>query len=288
MISETWYRITIVSCLAVLSTTEGYDNKLTKLWSLSGASKSDGSAIVNVTSASIVIQPSGQISSRRTKDFKGTPSDYSYAFRPRTIPVRYHHDEKVYHSQDVKYKSEVPFPGNYHIAKEKGSESLQESPHNYVKEGAFHPRAIPLIINPEFQGRSLSEDEEPILEKPEGFSEVPASKRSLSFLGAEDDEEEVDEEEEEEEEDGEYEISEDTDDKGHKHKPYNKIKKKLNKKSKKMTKYMMPLLLAYKLKYFALVPVMIGGLVLLVGATGLAGFFFALFAAVMGLQKGGY
>lgn len=51
---------------------------------------------------------------------------------------------------------------------------------------------------------------------------------------------------------------------------------------------MLPLLLAYKLKYFALVPVMIGGLVLLVGATGLAGFFFALFAAVMGLQKGGY
>lgn len=51
---------------------------------------------------------------------------------------------------------------------------------------------------------------------------------------------------------------------------------------------MLPLLLAYKLKYFALVPLLVGGLVLLVGATGLAGFFFALFAAVMGLQKGGY
>lgn len=46
--------------------------------------------------------------------------------------------------------------------------------------------------------------------------------------------------------------------------------------------------MAYKLKYFALVPLLIGGLVLLVGATGLAGFFFALFAAVMTLQKGGY
>lgn len=51
---------------------------------------------------------------------------------------------------------------------------------------------------------------------------------------------------------------------------------------------MLPLLLAYKMKYFALVPVMIAGLVLLIGATGLAGFFFALFAAVMGLQKGSY
>lgn len=115
----------------------------------------------------------------------------------------------------------------------------------------------------------------------------------FAVLGGEDDEEEVDDDEEEEEEDGdgEYEVSEDTDDKGHGthvHRPHNKIKKKLAKKSKKVTKYMMPLLLAYKLKYFALVPVMIAGLVLLVGATGLAGFFFALFAAVMGLQKGGY
>lgn len=63
-------------------------------------------------------------------------------------------------------------------------------------------------------------------------------------------------------------------------------KKKL--KPKKLKKYMLPLLLAYKMKYFALVPVMIAGLILLIGATGLAGFFFALFAAVMGLQKGGY
>lgn len=49
---------------------------------------------------------------------------------------------------------------------------------------------------------------------------------------------------------------------------------------------MLPLLLAYKLKFFAMIPLMMGGLVLLVGATGMAGFFFALFAAVMGLQKG--
>lgn len=67
-----------------------------------------------------------------------------------------------------------------------------------------------------------------------------------------------------------------------------KHKKKTKLKPKKYAKYMLPLLLAYKMKFFSLVPVMIGGLVLLVGATGMAGFFFALFAAVMGLQKGSY
>ncbi|XP_045474158.1 uncharacterized protein LOC123680355 [Harmonia axyridis] len=54
---------------------------------------------------------------------------------------------------------------------------------------------------------------------------------------------------------------------------------------KKLEKFLLPLLLAYKLKFFTLIPVMIGGLLLLTGATGLAGFFFALFAAVMGLKS---
>lgn len=56
---------------------------------------------------------------------------------------------------------------------------------------------------------------------------------------------------------------------------------------KKFKKFLLPLLLAYKLKFFTLIPVLIGGLVLLTGATGLAGFFFALFAAVMGLKSTG-
>jgi len=56
---------------------------------------------------------------------------------------------------------------------------------------------------------------------------------------------------------------------------------------KKYKRYMLPLLLAYKLKFFTLIPVLIGGLVLLTGTTGLAGFFFALFAATMGLKGGG-
>ncbi|KAJ3642977.1 hypothetical protein Zmor_025721 [Zophobas morio] len=55
---------------------------------------------------------------------------------------------------------------------------------------------------------------------------------------------------------------------------------------KKIKRFLLPLLLAYKLKFFTLIPVLIGGLILLTGATGLAGFFFALFAAVMGLKAG--
>lgn len=53
---------------------------------------------------------------------------------------------------------------------------------------------------------------------------------------------------------------------------------------KKYRKFLLPLLLAYKLKFFTLIPLLIGGLVLLVGATGTAGFFFALFAAVLSLK----
>lgn len=95
------------------------------------------------------------------------------------------------------------------------------------------------------------------------------------------------EDDDDEDEEGEYEIEE-LEDGEKENKGHIKRKRKTKLKPKKLKKYMLPLLLAYKLKYFALVPVMIGGLILLVGATGMAGFFFALFAAVMGLQKGGY
>ncbi|XP_075210474.1 uncharacterized protein LOC142317809 [Lycorma delicatula] len=67
-----------------------------------------------------------------------------------------------------------------------------------------------------------------------------------------------------------------------------KKKKKKGYKSKhlkKLKKYMFPLLLAYKLKFFTLIPLMLGGLVLIVGSTGFAGFFFALFAIGLSLQK---
>ncbi|CAG9860647.1 unnamed protein product [Phyllotreta striolata] len=61
--------------------------------------------------------------------------------------------------------------------------------------------------------------------------------------------------------------------------------KKGGRNKKKYKRFILPLLLAYKLKFFTLIPVLLGGLVLLTGATGLAGFFFALFAAVMGLKS---
>ncbi|CAK1594294.1 unnamed protein product [Parnassius mnemosyne] len=291
-------QFTIVSCLTVLTTAhQDYEDNLTKLWSLSSTSNSDGSAVVNVTSASIVIQPTNYgraqiVSSRQTKDLKGTPPDYKYAFRSRAIPLQEEQlqlENNVYYSRNNvnihnnKYKPEV-YPGNYfQIAKDKRSNDnmVKDSPPNEV---TFHPRAIPIIRDPELQGRSLYFDEEPIIEKPEGFSETATSRRSLSYvLGAEDDDEEPEEEDELADE-----LGEEEDENKNTYSFSGKYKKKLGKKAKKITKYMMPLLLAYKLKYLALVPVMIAGLVLLVGATGLAGFFFALFAAVMGLQKGGY
>ncbi|KAM8705234.1 hypothetical protein ACLKA7_009659 [Drosophila subpalustris] len=60
--------------------------------------------------------------------------------------------------------------------------------------------------------------------------------------------------------------------------------RKLKKIKKKIQKLLLPLLIAYKLKFLTLIPVLIGGLTLLVGTTGLAGFFFALFTAVMSLK----
>ncbi|XP_065088781.1 uncharacterized protein LOC135710196 [Ochlerotatus camptorhynchus] len=63
-----------------------------------------------------------------------------------------------------------------------------------------------------------------------------------------------------------------------------KKKKKYHLKHK-YKKFLLPLLLAYKLKFMMLFPAIIGGLALLVKAAGLAGFFFALFASVVSLQK---
>ncbi|XP_014475674.1 PREDICTED: uncharacterized protein LOC106744994 [Dinoponera quadriceps] len=55
-------------------------------------------------------------------------------------------------------------------------------------------------------------------------------------------------------------------------------------RKRRMDRTMMALLMAYKLKFIALIPTMIGGLILLKGTTLLAGFFFALFATVLGLK----
>ncbi|KAL1401633.1 hypothetical protein pipiens_006461 [Culex pipiens pipiens] len=63
-----------------------------------------------------------------------------------------------------------------------------------------------------------------------------------------------------------------------------KKKKKFHLKHK-YKKFLLPLLLAYKLKFMMMFPALVGGLALLVKAAGLAGFFFALFASVVSLQK---
>ncbi|XP_076650618.1 uncharacterized protein LOC143357859 [Halictus rubicundus] len=55
-------------------------------------------------------------------------------------------------------------------------------------------------------------------------------------------------------------------------------------KKQSMDKTMMALLIAYKMKFVALIPTMVGGLILLKATALLAGFFFALFAAVLGLK----
>ncbi|XP_011703624.1 PREDICTED: uncharacterized protein LOC105459368 [Wasmannia auropunctata] len=55
-------------------------------------------------------------------------------------------------------------------------------------------------------------------------------------------------------------------------------------KKRKVGRTLLALLMAYKLKFVALIPTILGGLILLKGTTLLAGFFFALFAAVLGLK----
>lgn len=73
-----------------------------------------------------------------------------------------------------------------------------------------------------------------------------------------------------------------------------KLKKRRHKKKKKKPKYrlhkrhtklLLPLLIAYKLKFFALIPIGIAALILLSGSAGLAGFFFALFSAVLSAKQ---
>lgn len=180
-----WLKTFLVLCATVYTTAEDdYENKLTKLWSLSGSSNSDGSAVLNVTSASIVIQPSSY--SNDELNARDSRQEYKqYAFKPRAIPLQRAEqssqvERNVYYSPDEKYKPEVLFPGNYFpIAKEKSKENLTKDS-VYARSRGFHPRAIPLLRSPEFQKRSMDAVSEPIIKKPEGFSEQTASRRSIS------------------------------------------------------------------------------------------------------------
>lgn len=163
---------------------EDYENKLTKLWSPSRTTDSDGSAVMNVTSASIVIQPSTNYDDANTVR---ALENKKYAFRPRAIPLRKNEqrtqvEKNVYYSQDsVKnYKTNVLFPGNYEpIAKEK-SRQFNPKDNMYGLGGLFQMQTIPLIRNDEFQKRSFDTIEQPIIVKPEELVEPSASRRSLS------------------------------------------------------------------------------------------------------------
>jgi hypothetical protein len=48
---------------------------------------------------------------------------------------------------------------------------------------------------------------------------------------------------------------------------------------------LIPLLIAYKLKFVTMAPLLIAVMVLLAGSTGIAGFFFALFVAAVTQNK---
>lgn len=56
------------------------------------------------------------------------------------------------------------------------------------------------------------------------------------------------------------------------------------KKLRQMNRTLMAMVMAFSLKFMFLVPTFIGTLILLKFATALAGFFYALFAAVLGLE----
>ncbi|VVC90293.1 unnamed protein product [Leptidea sinapis] len=271
-------QIVIITC-AVLMTADARAN-IDNVY-MARALNSDDTAI-NVTSDTIVVSPNyGSDQYERTMK---SPQFQKYVFRPRAIVKNEPTEKSVFYARDNvnKYKTEILFPGNYFaIAKEKSDENPKESAYNPLNGGAFIPQAIPLLRAQSFEGRSLDGEDE--IEKPEGFTEQSASRRSLSYIfgnGAE--------EEEVEEEDEENDIDEEGDSEKSKLKRKRKRKGNQNKGIRPYSKYMMPLLLAYKMKYFALVPVLLGGLLLLVGSTGIAGFFFALFAASMALQKGAF
>lgn len=163
--------VTLLFCLVVVTSAEDYDNKLTKLWSVSGASR-DGSSVFNVTSASIVIQPSNYANQQPGRTAKLLRT---YAFKPRAIPIPIRREEpqvekNVYYTDDAKkFKSEILFPGNYYSISKEKSNGTQ----------IFRPQTIPLIRNDEFRRRSLDVSEEPIIEKPEEFTEPALQRRSI-------------------------------------------------------------------------------------------------------------
>lgn len=174
-----------VLCYAVLVTADQeYDNKLTKLWSMSSASNSDGSAVLNVTSASIVIPSSYNSDPVIARTSRASQNFKPYVFRPRAIPLKTiekPQEKSVYYAQDNKYKTEILLPGNYFaIPKEKSIDDTQRSAYNPSRSEPFEPKSIPLLRGQGFEKRSLDVNMEPIVENSDENSEHEASRRSLS------------------------------------------------------------------------------------------------------------
>lgn len=65
------------------------------------------------------------------------------------------------------------------------------------------------------------------------------------------------------------------------------VRKTFKIKKHKLKKWLLPLLVGYKLKFMTLVPLLFATLALLVASAGFAGFFFAMFTAALTLPKGG-
>lgn len=66
--------------------------------------------------------------------------------------------------------------------------------------------------------------------------------------------------------------------------PTGEARGKKKKEIKQMNKTLMAIIMAYTLKFFFLIPTFIGTLIMLKFTTLLAGFFYALYAAVLGLD----
>lgn len=187
------YRLTISSQLLVIclslsvSGNNEYESKLTKLWSISSVrSDAPRTAVVNVPGGSVSVE------STRYRNEDSKPSRQAkmniYAFKPRAIPLNKRENQpsqlerSVHYTDDskTKHKTEILFPGNYFkISEVKREDNLTEdTSFNPLDRVPFHPKIIPLLRD-QLRRRSLS-DEEPTIEKPNGYTEPSAMRRSIS------------------------------------------------------------------------------------------------------------
>lgn len=183
------YRLAFV-CLIIFNTVQGrtqYEDNLTKLWSLaSGRSDNSRTAVLNVTSASIVIEPTPYNENESRQPLTRQAKMPKYAFKPRSIPLKEQSqlERSIHYVEEKKEKdkSDILFPGNYFkISEVKRDENATEDSFNPLDGVPFHPKIIPLMRE-ELRRRSL-ENEEPTIEKPDGYSEPAAMRRSIASCG---------------------------------------------------------------------------------------------------------